>query len=104
MSQVAKIKYVDYDSSIFKALDLIGAGSKLPKTGLIIIKPNLTNSDKPPVTTDVKAIEAVYKYCKDHSSAEIVIGEGCGSGVTADAFSSSAKEKIEKAGGKAIEL
>ena len=94
MSQVAIIKYVDYDSSIFKALDLIGAGSKLPKTGLIIIKPNLTNSDKPPITTDVKAIEAVYKYCKNHSSAEIVIGEGCGSGVTADAFGKNGYNKL----------
>ena len=86
MSQVAKVKYTDYNSSIFRALDLISAGNNLPNTGLIIIKPNLTNSDKPPVTTNVEAVEAVYNYCKKHCSAEIVIGEGCGSGTTADTF------------------
>lgn len=86
MSQVAKIKFTDYDTSTSKALDLINAGGKLPQDKLIIIKPNLTNSDSPPVTTDVKSIEAVYKYCRKYTSAEIVIGEGCGSGVTADAY------------------
>ena len=87
MSQVAKIKFTDYDTSISKVLDLIDAGNKLPENRLIIIKPNLTNSDKPPVTTDVKAVEAVYKYCRKYRSVEIVMGEGCGNGITADAYS-----------------
>ena len=86
MSKVAKISFVDYDSSISKALDVISADQKLPGTGLIIIKPNLTNADKPPVTTDVRAVEAVYRYCRNHSPAETVIGEGCGSGTTADTY------------------
>jgi 2-polyprenyl-3-methyl-5-hydroxy-6-metoxy-1,4-benzoquinol methylase len=30
----------------------------------------------------IAAAEAVYEYCRAHSSAEIAIGEGCGSGVT----------------------
>ena len=94
MSQVAQIKFLDYESSVFKALDLIGADGKLPNTGLIIIKPNLTNSDKPPVTTNVETVEAVYKYCKKNSSAEVLIGEGCGSGVTADVFSNNGYSKL----------
>jgi uncharacterized protein (DUF362 family) len=65
---------------------LIGAADRLPAEGLIIIKPNLTNSSPPPVTTSVDAAEAVYDYCKAHTEAEIAIGEGCGSGVTADIF------------------
>ena len=86
MSQVARVKFVDYRTSITSALDLIGAGAVLPKKGLIIIKPNLTNSSPPPVTTSVAAAEAVYQYCKTHTEAKIAIGEGCGMGRTPDVF------------------
>ncbi len=86
MGVVAKINFTDYESSVRHALDAIGAGEALPDDGLIIIKPNLTNADGPPVTTNVAAAEAVYKYCSSHCEAEIAIGEGCGSGVTQDAF------------------
>lgn len=86
MSEVSKVRFADHGSSIAKALDLIGAGDKLPDHGLVIIKPNLTNADQPPVTTSVAAAEAVYDYCRSHCKAEIAIGEGCGSGVTADTF------------------
>ncbi len=86
MSRVAKVKFVDYRTSIAKALDLIDAGPRLPQHGLIIIKPNLINSSPPPVTTSVAAAEATYNYCKAHTKAEIVIGEGCGTGRTPDVF------------------
>jgi uncharacterized protein (DUF362 family) len=86
MSQVASVKFVDYAGSIAEALDLIDAAPRLPQDGLIIIKPNLTNSSPPPVTTSVAAAEAVYRYCKAHTKAEITIGEGCGTGRTADVF------------------
>ena len=88
MSQVAKVKFADYRTSITCALDLIGAGAKLPNKGLIIIKPNLTNSSPPPVTTNVAAAEAVYQYCKAHTEAKIAIGEGCGTGSTPEVFDS----------------
>ena len=51
MSDVSQVRFLDYAGSIAKALDLIGAKDRLPQSGLIIIKPNLTNADKPPVTT-----------------------------------------------------
>ena len=86
MSKVAKVKFTDYRSSITAALDMISAADHLPRSGLIIIKPNLTNDSPPPVTTNVAAAEAVYLYCKKHSDAEIAIGEGCGNGTTADIF------------------
>ncbi len=86
MSQVAKVRFTDYHNSISKALELLEAGSRLPQQGLIIIKPNLTNSSPPPVTTSVAAAEAVYLYCRSHTKAEIAIGEGTGSGKTADVF------------------
>ncbi|RPJ32856.1 MAG: DUF362 domain-containing protein [Planctomycetaceae bacterium] len=86
MSKVAKVPFTDYENSIAKALDLIGAAEALPRDGLIIIKPNLTNSSPPPVTTSVEAAEAVYKYCRDHTKAQIAIGEGAGSGRTCDVY------------------
>lgn len=96
MSEVAKIKFTDYESSIWKALDTIGAADRLPQDGLIIVKPNLTNSDKPPVTTHVAAAEAVYKYCRSHSRAGIAIGEGCGSGVTRDTFEANGYTRLAR--------
>jgi uncharacterized protein (DUF362 family) len=86
MSKVAKVAFTDYEESIRKALDLIGAAEALPRDGLIIIKPNLTNSSPPPVTTSVQAAEAVYKYCRNHTKAQIAIGEGAGSGRTCDVY------------------
>jgi uncharacterized protein (DUF362 family) len=86
MSQVAKVKFDDYAKSISEALDLISAGTRLPQEGLIIIKPNLTNSSPPPVTTSVAAVEAVYRYCKAHTKTDIAIGEGSGSGRTPDVY------------------
>jgi uncharacterized protein (DUF362 family) len=86
MSQVAKVRFTRYEHSIPQALDLIGAAERLPRDGLIILKPNLTNSAPPPVTTNIQAIEAVYRYCRAHTSAEIVIGEGAGSGRTHEVY------------------
>ncbi|MHC4745267.1 MAG: DUF362 domain-containing protein [Planctomycetota bacterium] len=86
MTRVAKVAFTDYETSIEDALDLIEAGSMLPQDGLIIIKPNLTNSSRPPVTTAVEAVEAVFQYCKGRSGARIAIGEGCGQGRTGDVF------------------
>lgn len=65
---------------------MVGAGARLPQRGLIIIKPNLTNSSPPPITTNVEAAEAVFQYCKANTKAEIAIGEGCGNGKTSDVF------------------
>jgi len=86
VSTVAKVKFTGYQSSISKALDLINAPAALPRQGLIIVKPNLTNSSPPPVTTSVNAAEAVYNYCKIHTKARIVIADGCGSGTTPQIF------------------
>jgi uncharacterized protein (DUF362 family) len=96
MSRVAKVKFADYQASITKALDMIGAASGLPDKGLIIIKPNLTNADGPPVTTNVAAAEAVYQYCKAHCQAEIAIGEGCGNGTTEESYQANGYSKLAK--------
>jgi len=94
MSKVAKIEFTDYETSIGKALDLLGAASKLPEEGLLIIKPNLTNAAGPPVTTNVDAVEVVCRYCHAYCQAEVAIGEGCGSGVTQDTFDANGYTKL----------
>jgi len=105
MSEVAKVKFVDYQSSVTKALELLGAADKLPEKGLIIIKPNLTNSDAPPVTTNVAAAEAVYRYSRTRCSAEIAIGDGCGSGTTPQCFRANGYTKLaEKYGIRLIDF
>lgn len=86
MSKIVKVKFENYAKSMSQALDFIDAEARLPRQGFIIIKPNLTNSSPSPVTTSVAAVEAVYLYCKAHTKAEIAIGEGCGSGRTADVY------------------
>jgi uncharacterized protein (DUF362 family) len=86
MSRVARVKFTDYRTSVAKALDLIGAADGLPDGVLVIIKPNLTNAQGPPVTTNVAAAQALYEYCRAHCKAEIAIGEGCGEGTTERTF------------------
>ncbi len=86
MNDVASVEFTDYETSVAEALDEISAADRLPEDGLIILKPNLTNADPPPVTTHVGMVEAVYHYCREHTDAEIAIGEGCGSGRTIDCF------------------
>jgi uncharacterized protein (DUF362 family) len=94
MSQVAKVRFSQYQSSVPQALNLIQAAEKLPDQGLIILKPNLTNADGPPVTTPVEIVEAVYLYCRERCHADIAIGEGCGSGQTMDAFRKNGYEDL----------
>jgi uncharacterized protein (DUF362 family) len=86
MSTVVVVEFKNYSQSVSAALELADAEAILPKTGTIILKPNLTNSSPPPVTTSVKMVEAVYNYCKQKTKAKIIIGEGCGSGNTMDIF------------------
>jgi len=86
MSTVAKARFTDYATSVPKALDAIGAAELLPDDRLVIVKPNLTINRPPPVTTNVGAAEAVIDYVQAYCSAEVVIGEGCGQGETADLF------------------
>ncbi|MFC1671541.1 DUF362 domain-containing protein [Planctomycetota bacterium] len=88
MKDVATIEFTDYPTSVPEALDAVGAAPRLPSDGLIILKPNLTNADGPPVTTPVGIVEAAYRYCAAHTNAEIAIGEGCGTGETIDTFES----------------
>ena len=86
MSRVAKVPFSDYAASVSAALEAIGAADRVPESGTICLKPNLTNDSPPPVTTPVQCVEAVHDWLRPRTDAEIFIGEGCGSGRTADVF------------------
>lgn len=94
MSQVAQIAFTDYPAAVSRALDAIGAAARLPQDGLVIIKPNLTTDDPPPVTTPVQAAQAVAEYVRAHSRAEVALGEGCGKGKTIDTFRANGYEAL----------
>ncbi len=96
MSDVARIRFTDYRTSVARALDAIGAAAKLPREGLIIVKPNLTNADPPPVTTPVATAKAVVEYIRAHAGAEVAIGEGCGKGKTIDTFRANGYEDLAR--------
>ncbi len=81
-------EYTSYKQSIPAALDQIAADRVIKEQTSILIKPNLINSSPHPVTTPPECCEAIIRYIKQHSRAEIVIAEGCGDSVleTDDVF------------------
>ena len=64
--------------SISSTLDKIGAKETFAKQSAILIKPNLTNASRHPVTTSVECCEAVVEYVRSCSKADIIIAEGPG--------------------------
>ncbi len=72
------IDFRSYDESVTAALDEVGVKQTLAKQSAILIKPNLVNASRHPVTTPVDCCEAVVKYVRRCSEADIVIAEGAG--------------------------
>lgn len=75
---VASIPFTDHHTSIFQALDAIGARKTLSRQKCILIKPNLVNASQPPITTPPECCAALIDYVRSCSSAEMIIAEGCG--------------------------
>ena len=78
---LSEVEFISYDTSVKFALDKIGAVKRLSKETALLIKPNLINSSPHPVTTPVACCEAIVKYVRDCSSADIILAEGCGDSV-----------------------
>jgi uncharacterized protein (DUF362 family) len=76
--QSVTVDFDTYADSIPKALDALNAAPLLAKQEKILVKPNLVNASPHPVTTHVNCCKAVINYVRLHSSARIVIAEGCG--------------------------
>jgi len=75
---LATVDFSTYHESISLTLDKIGAKEALARQSAILIKPNLTNASRHPVTTSVECCEAVVEYVRSCSKADIIIAEGPG--------------------------
>ena len=79
------LEFESYEVSVGLLLDRLGAGEVLAGQSRVLVKPNLINSSPPPITTPVACCEAIVAYVREHSDAEIVVGDGCGDpGMTTD--------------------
>ena len=101
------VDFTSFEISINRALDAINAHERLALPPAILIKPNLINSSPHPITTSPACCEAIIKYVRQYSTAEIVIAEGCGEAdiETAEVFKTLGYTEIaEKYGIQLIDL
>lgn len=70
--------FVSFADSVPRALQAVVDDGLLSRQKRIIIKPNLVNSQAPPVTLPVQCVEALIVALQDLTTAQIVIAEGVG--------------------------
>jgi uncharacterized protein (DUF362 family) len=73
------VEFHSYVESLPALLELLEVGQHLSSVERVVIKPNLVNTSRPPVTTPVELVAAIVDYVRNVSSARIVVAEGCGS-------------------------
>lgn len=79
MSHACHIEnFTSYSRSVPAATHAVLDANLLSRQRRIIIKPNLVNSQAPPVTLPVECTEALILALRDICSAQIVIAEGVG--------------------------
>lgn len=77
---VYSIHFTTWLESVPRLLDAAGLSERLASVKRVILKPNLVEPQKPPITTPVELVTVLAEYI--HASfpgLEIIIGEGCGS-------------------------
>jgi uncharacterized protein (DUF362 family) len=78
--------FSSYEETIPLILKAMGLKELIAHQKQILIKPNLTTNLPPPVTTSVKLVEEVIKFCQANSQATLIIAEGSGGCDTNKAF------------------
>lgn len=78
MPSIAEIDFRSYAESVPVVFDLAKASDAFKEQSAVLIKPNLVNASRFPITTAVECVEAVVGYVRSCSQAEIVVGEGSG--------------------------
>lgn len=72
--------FTSWQESVPRLLDAAGLVEHLAAVKRIIIKPNLVEPQRPPITTPVELVEALAIYIQTACpKLEIIVGEGCGS-------------------------
>ena len=72
------VDFCSYEESVPALMELLGAARVLGEQKRVVIKPNLVNTSRPPITTPVQLVAAIAEYVKSVSTAETIIAEGCG--------------------------
>lgn len=72
----AIVPFKGYGTAVAHALDAVGAMDLISRQKTILVKPNLVNASPHPVTTPPECCEAVLRYIRCHSDADVVIAEG----------------------------
>lgn len=85
-----------YAKTIPQVLDGLGAGEVLAGQQSIVLKPNLIQANPPPVTTDVRCVEAVVAFCKDVCHARLIVADGAGGCETSECFAKLGYERLAK--------
>lgn len=71
--------FTDWQESVYRLLDKAGLLAAIGKKKQVLIKPNLVENLKPPITTPVGLIEAIVNYLQARDKdLKIIIGEGTG--------------------------
>ncbi|MFO7753785.1 MAG: DUF362 domain-containing protein [Desulfobacteraceae bacterium] len=78
LSRTVTTDFDSFETSIPEILDQLKAEEVFADQSRILLKPNLVNDDPHPVTTHPQMLEAMVRYIRSCSDAEILIAEGCG--------------------------
>lgn len=71
--------FIDWEKSIADLVDGCGLIERLPKGGKVLLKPNLVEAVKPPITTPVELVAALIKHLQQRAPGlEVIVGEGVG--------------------------
>jgi len=72
--------FTSWQESVQRLLTATGLIDRITSEKTILIKPNLVEPRKPPITTPVELVAALVSFIHEaHPHLEIIIGEGCGS-------------------------
>ena len=69
---------LSWQESLPPLLDKAGLTKHIPAGKTILIKPNLVETLRPPITTPVTLVRCTVEYLQERLDNPIVIGEGCG--------------------------
>ena len=85
-----------YRETVPRLLQALGANEVLARQERIVLKPNLIEARPPPVTTDVKCVEAVVAYCREVSGGRIIVADGSGGCETSECFVALGYKRLEE--------
>ncbi len=96
MSNVYISEISSYKDAISKIFDKMNLSDTFKKENKIIIKPNLIENSAPPITTNVKLVDAILGYIFKSHKEPVIIAEGSGTATTWEAFIGQKYKNLEE--------